>query len=564
MKTWKRIAPIVGAIMVGWSAEAQYTFNAELSISGNCFGSGSSMVERNLRQWINELNAMLKSIRLTKEECLAMNQQMSGEAETMSYSEYGCTIKLVVTPCVCTGAQSNASSGPDQGGSFNSANPGSEVRDWQADVEARQNAFDWRSQSYAPASGTGDKQFDDALQQGMNAFGNKVNMPKDFELLANMENVRQYLDMCNTCDSLAERYIKYPDPDHLVRWFHEEFRNVSGYNVDAIMLKLPSQQSDAEKQALLDYQAFRRLLADKMIEDLRSYIAVQEETRAYEMAVLSEDCYSDSEHKYLEETNYRAVSVYDFPMDDPRMKFLTTIAKCNSLCEGFHAQAYLNTVTGKLAVAFEGSNFHPIENWDDFKADWKECNFKQGFGGIPEQYVMAKIIAESIPEGVDVEFTGHSLGGGLASVAGAISGVPTYTYNAEGVSNNIIDDFGIRETVDAGTNNVRAYQANNDELTSVQEGDWKPVATALVIGLTIIANPVEAPKVVAETVKGNVLSPAIGDKQIVASNSGHKMEPMLDFLDGSRGHFTAWRNSIYNAGYGHEQQTQSSIQIRVE
>lgn len=583
MNAFKRAVVVAVALLAFGTAEAQYTFSAQIVISGKCFSSASNMAERNIRQIVNEYNAKFRAIPMTKAECMAMSQQFAGELAVYSFSEYGCSIKLVITPCICTGCKDEVSSDPSQGGSYNSTNAGSEVNDWADDVDARRRALDQNAVAAPPSQveemfggGTGDKQFDDALKKGLGAFelpNIKAEMPDDFELLANMENVNKYIGQCR---NLANLYISYPDPDSLVAWFHEEFKRVSNFDIDAIMNKLESQRSPAEKQALLDYQAFRRLLADKMInqiEELRQAVARSEETRAYEMAVLSESCYGDSKHEYLANTNYREVGILDFSEGDPLRSFSEVIDECNKSL-GFHAELYYNTVTGEYTVAFEGSNMHPIgdlkdylfnwknviSNWEDFYADWRD-NIKQGLGGIPEQYILAYIIAYRVPEGVKMNFTGHSLGGGLASVAGAVSGVPTYTYNPEGVNNNIIDAFGIREKVDTRDYNIKVYQANNDLLTSVQEGVLKDV----VLGTVKTIDPVGGILLSQETKEGNMISSAIGRKEEIESGGWHKIKPMIQYLgknyDWNQSLYGIWQKSIYQAGHGTEQQTEDHILI---
>lgn len=577
MKALKRMALVAGAVLAFGTVEAQYTFSAQIVISGNCWSSASNMAERNLRQLVNEVNAKMKAIPLTKAECMAMSQQFAGEMSVYSFNEYGCSIKMVITPCICTGCQEESSS-PDQGGSYHSANAGSEVKDWTDDMEARQMALNQQSTTPIPSQveemfgrGTGDQQFDKALQKGMGSFGqggNNVKLPEGFEFLANMVNVRKYLDMTN---DLATRYISYPDPDHLVAWFHEEFKRVSGFDLDAIMNKLESRRTDAEKQALLDYRVYRQLLADKMInqiEEMRQSVARSEETRAYEMAVLSDNCYGDSKHEYLANTNYREVGTLDFPVGDPMRAFSEVIDKCNKSL-GFHAELYYNAVTGEYTVAFEGSNTHYIKNWADFKADWFDCNFKQELGGVPEQYILAKIIADHVPDGVSMNFTGHSLGGGLASVAGAISGAPTYTYNPESVNNNIVDAFGIRENVDVGNYNITAYQADDDPLTSLQEGVYKKLVVGFVLG-SLVTEDIETGNNLAQEMrdgvnKGTILNPALGTKVIVETGGGHDRKAMVNFFgktyDWNQPLYGSWQKSIYQAGHGTEQQTEEHILI---
>jgi hypothetical protein len=533
MKISRRIALIAGLMLAMTSATAQYTASFQIVVTGNCFSGASSTAMNNIRQIINQYNAQFKAVPLTKEECMTMSQMLAGEIVAYEFSEYGCSIKIIVTPCICTRCQDEATPGPDQGGSYYSTNPGNEVRDWEADVERRNQALN--NGATPPPSqveeyfgkGSVDIRFNNALQsnEGMSQLpGNAVNLPSDFELLANMENVRRYLDQTA---NLAEWYIKYPDPDHLVQWFHDEFARVSGFNVDEIMNKLPQQRSEAEKQALLDYQAYRRQLADKMMEEIVKYIAVQKETHAYENAVLSEDCYGDSKHNYLSNTNYQRINTSDFAINDQMRNFSELIDKFNETNQytGFHAVLYYNNVTGEYTVAFEGSNFHPKDNTLDFVQDWAGNLDNEILLplGVHPQYVAAYLIAKAIPQGVTVNFTGHSLGGGSAIVAGAASGATTYVYNPEGIDETVALITGLRDN-----GNINVYQAKNDPLTIAQ--------------------------------KFGFLNPAMGTK-ITIGDGGHSIIPMIGTLDDARSTFTSWQSNIYNAGYGTEQQTEDHILI---
>ncbi|WP_428034724.1 hypothetical protein [Amphritea sp.] len=66
--------------------------------------------------------------------------------------------------------------------------------------------------------------------------------------------------------------------------------------------------------------------------------------------------------------------------------------------------------------------------------DW-ETNAKQGFGEETEHYDNAIKLAIKSKKilGDKLELTGHSLGGGMATAAGIVSGAKTYAYNPAGV-----------------------------------------------------------------------------------------------------------------------------------
>ena len=144
-------------------------------------------------------------------------------------------------------------------------------------------------------------------------------------------------------------------------------------------------------------------------------------------------------------------------------------------------------------------------------------------------------------------------------MAGAVSGAPTYTYNPEGVNTNIQDAFGIREKVGNGDYDIKAYQSEYDLLTSAQEGEIKGVIIGIAYGVGI------GPAVQTASKAGVLLAPAIGDKVTVENGGIHKITPMIEHFHNSfndkNASYDPWRESIHDAGYGYEQQTQNCIQI---
>ena len=106
---------------------------------------------------------------------------------------------------------------------------------------------------------------------------------------------------------------------------------------------------------------------------------------------------------------------------------------------------------------------------------------EDGIGGfVPSPQAMAAVrLAEALqstPYGDQVVYTGHSLGGRLASVAGMVSGSPAVTFNAAGVSDPMVAYLaGMRgitpEQLHAEMNGgtVRGYQTTDDPLTDAQE-----------------------------------------------------------------------------------------------
>lgn len=136
---------------------------------------------------------------------------------------------------------------------------------------------------------------------------------------------------------------------------------------------------------------------------------------------------------------------------------------------GFRAELYLpdKSIFGadaKPVLAFRGST-------NDLR-DWM-ANGKQGLGQQTDYYDRAMSAAWQVNRatGGEFEITGHSLGGGLASAASAVTGAQATTFNAAGLHDKTADRFlaqyGEKPFDTAKT--VVGYQVEGELLTSLQE-----------------------------------------------------------------------------------------------
>lgn len=102
-------------------------------------------------------------------------------------------------------------------------------------------------------------------------------------------------------------------------------------------------------------------------------------------------------------------------------------------------------------------------------ADW-ENNIEQGLGKPSKQYSIsienAKILAEMAEEeGFNLTFSGHSLGGGMASANALATGYPAVTYNAAGLHPNIKEHYGLYKEAD-----IQAYVVKGEILDVLNKG----------------------------------------------------------------------------------------------
>lgn len=91
-----------------------------------------------------------------------------------------------------------------------------------------------------------------------------------------------------------------------------------------------------------------------------------------------------------------------------------------------------------------------------------------------------------------VTFTGHSLGGGLASVQGLATGRPTITFNAAGIHPASARALGL----DFSRNgSITAYNVLGDQVTYLQEqARWTRGAAPNAIGRRIELDPYDPPR----------------------------------------------------------------------
>ncbi|MEM7666599.1 MAG: Mbeg1-like protein [Pseudomonadota bacterium] len=92
----------------------------------------------------------------------------------------------------------------------------------------------------------------------------------------------------------------------------------------------------------------------------------------------------------------------------------------------FRAGVFENA-QGETVVAFKGTDFTSLEDWKN--------NIGQDIQGGSDYYTRAQDIAYSMNQsGAQPSFTGHSLGGGLASAAARRIGADASTFNAAGLN----------------------------------------------------------------------------------------------------------------------------------
>ncbi len=147
---------------------------------------------------------------------------------------------------------------------------------------------------------------------------------------------------------------------------------------------------------------------------------------------------------------------------------------------GFRATLFFNKTTNTYILAFKGTHGINVINNPVDQSDWIS-NFLQAGGWTAQQYEDAKDVvgqALVIAERNDgqLEVVGHSLGGGLATVAAIRAEVPATVFNPAGINQKTVEGFG---NINNPPARIRAYAIEGDILTAGQDANnlisnWLP------------------------------------------------------------------------------------------
>ena len=143
-----------------------------------------------------------------------------------------------------------------------------------------------------------------------------------------------------------------------------------------------------------------------------------------------------------------------------------------NMTSGFKAALYYNETQDRYVLAYAGTE---NEDFREFPlVDWI-TNFKQGLGIETSQYEYAAKLAKRMQDkyGSKLSFVGHSLGGGLATLAAAVTDLEATTFNPAGVHDATFKKWNTSR----GTANryVTAYRLQYEPLTTLQDSDFTPI-----------------------------------------------------------------------------------------
>lgn len=208
-----------------------------------------------------------------------------------------------------------------------------------------------------------------------------------------------------------------------------------------------------------------------------------------EMAGLSDDVYASARHAGHAPVGWTRVSEDPELLDEYAASLHMTakglMDRLQPDISGFRAEIYIPdaNILGPgytPALAFKGSSGQVMTSHglrDTTREDFLANNFPQSIGLETDYYDRAMTLALSLQQqGFAFEITGHSLSGGMAAAASAVTGNPATTFNAAGLNPETVRRFGAQNGVPVLSprqleTSVVSYQVQGELLTDGVQGN---------------------------------------------------------------------------------------------
>ena len=211
--------------------------------------------------------------------------------------------------------------------------------------------------------------------------------------------------------------------------------------------------SEAAKMLVLSYFAYNRMTKEKA-KDYKMDEAMDGLSPKQQAMLKNKDEKLDGYEK-LNAEEMGKMNIKDSDLKDPST--------------GFKADIYKDK-NGDYVLVYRGTYSDPDHPENDLIHDWSkewtDDNMKQGLGMGSEQYKKSIELAKKVKKGSErqgkqMTIAGHSLGGGLATAAGAATGSKTYAFCPAGVHPNTYKMYGVKNP---DTSKVHTYYSNQDFL----------------------------------------------------------------------------------------------------
>lgn len=436
---------LLGAIQLN----AQYTFTATMR------GGGS----KECADVVAEANSMYESIlNVAGFPTKAMCEQVRAMISSIRVGDRYCTVYYATTPCTGTELNSFGSNSTSKISGMPSQNAGVAIRNEMQDYayqQSIQNGINAANSVIVP--GTPD----------YNASVNKI-IANDISSGNNAQVVLKRM-IPNLNDRIAEtaRLLLnlYEQGKHSTELFSrmlsDQFKTLTGFDIYELNNKI--KPTPEELEILNSYNEYVDMVC-KSAQDKLS--AEEERVPELEMAAYAIAVYKDDDTNlitdYFKPNPLRDMSIIRNPQERNGAEKIANFINENEGKSGFNSEIYYDKDQDKYVIAIRGTEFTKFK---DLSADALFALLAKS----PQHDIAYKLAQAIKSSGIPldkIKITGHSLGGGLASIVGMITGCETYVYNPAHVSLEAAKHYKLNLS---RQDNIHTYTAAPNEAVTIAE-----------------------------------------------------------------------------------------------
>ena len=454
---------LLGAIQLN----AQYTFTVTMHGRGSKECADAAAMANSIMEKYNSAAFP------TKAQC----EQARSMLSSIRVGTGWCTVSFTTSPCTGTEISSFGSNSTSKISGMPSQNAGVAIRNEMQDYayqQSIQNGINAANSVIVP--GTTD----------YNASVNKI-IANDISSGNNAQVVLKRM-IPNLNDRIAETarlllnlYEQGKHATDLSRMLSDQFKALTGFDIYELNNKI--KPTPEELEILNSYNEY----VDMVCKSAQDKLSAEEERvpelemAAYSIAVYKKDDDTKLFTDYFKLSPLRDMSLIRDPQERSGAEKIVNFINENEGKSGFNSEIYYDKTQDKYVIAIRGTELGLS------KEAIKDVGVDLAFALLTKspQHDIAYKLAQTIKEsGIPldkIKITGHSLGGGLASIVGLIPGCETYVYNPAHVSLGAAEHYKLDLS---RQDNIHTYTAAPKELVRGLE----TAANSVVAGIRSVAD----------------------------------------------------------------------------
>lgn len=437
---------LLGAIQLN----AQYTFTVTVHGRGSKECADAAAMANSIMEKYNSASFP------TKAQC----EQARSMLSSIRVGTGWCTVSFTTSPCTGTEISSFGSNSTSKISGMPSQNAGVAIRNEMQDYayqQSIQNGINAANSVIVPGASDYNASVNKIIANDISSGNNAQVVLK--RMIPNLND-----RIAETARLLLNLYEQGKHATDLSRMLSDQFKALTGFDIYELNNKI--KPTPEELEILNSYNEYVDMVC-KSAQDKLS--AEEERVPELEMAAYSLIAYkdegSDLVSDYFKPNPLRDMSVIRNPQERNGAEKIVNFITDNDGKSGFNSEIYYDKTQDKYVIAIRGTELGlSVETIKDVGVDLAFALLAKS----PQHdiaYNLAQIIKESGIPLDKIKITGHSLGGGLASIVGMITGCETYIYNPAHVSLEAAKNYKLDLS---RQDNIHTYTAPKEAVTTLE------------------------------------------------------------------------------------------------